>query len=162
MLLSRMIGIINLVFYSFLKSLPLYIYCAHSCRWRHFFADITFSSHLAMLIRVVSNDRTVNTAWHRKVWLKPVRLYNATIVIRFSGLSSFQNYPNNLGVIRVCLAIVVCVPVCLHFIAPSHVKSAKYIDCRTTGYVTEYWSVSGTFFLTRARWRCSVTYISAT
>ena len=61
-----------------LKSPPLYICRAHSCRWRHLFADITFSPHLAMLIRVVGSDRTVNTVWHRKLRLKPVQLYNVT------------------------------------------------------------------------------------
>ena len=113
----------------FLKSPPLYIYRTHSCRWRQFFADITFSPHLAMLIRVVGSCRTINTILHRMVRLKPVRLYNVIMVIRFGGLSSFQNCPNNFGVVRVCLA---CVPLCLHLVAPRHVNSVKYIACRTT------------------------------
>ena len=81
---------------------------------------------LAMLIRVIGSDRAVNTIWYRKARLKPVRLYNMTIVIRFGCLSSFQNCLNNLDVVRIGLAIVVCLPVCLRFGAPSHVKIAKY------------------------------------
>ena len=81
---------------------------------------------LAMLIRVIGSDRAVNTIWHRKVRLKPVRLYNVTIVIRFGCLSSFQNCPNNFDVVRIGLAIVVWLPACLRFGAPRHVKIAKY------------------------------------
>ena len=79
-----------------------------------------------MLIRVIGSDRAVNTIWHREVRLKPVRLYIVTIVIRFGCLSSFQNCPNNFDVVRIGLAIVVWLPVCLRFGAPSHVKIAKY------------------------------------
>ena len=117
---------------------------------------------LAMLIRVIGSDRAVNTIWHRKVRLKPVRLYNVTIVIRFGCLSSFQNCPNNFDVVRIGLAIVVCLPVCLRFGAPSHVKIAKYncvpfLRIRHRTLVCFWYD-----FSTRARWRCSVTYISAT
>ena len=63
---------------------------------------------------------------HCMVRLKPVRLYNVTIVIRFGGLSSFQKCPNNLGIVRVCLTIVVCLPVCLHLVATSHVRFLEY------------------------------------
>ena len=76
----------------FLKSPPLYIYCVHSCRWRHFFADIPISPHLAMLIRVIGSDRAVNTIWHRMVRLKPVQSCNVTIVISF-GCLLFSKLP---------------------------------------------------------------------
>ena len=128
MWLSGMIGIIELaILFSLKKSPPLYIcrctlVSLSSLICRH---DCNVSPHLAMVIRVVGSDRAVNTIWHGNVWFKPVRLYNVTIVIRCGGLSSFQNCPNNLSVVRLCLAIVVCVPVCLYFVAPSHVKSVK-------------------------------------
>ena len=109
MRLSDMIGIIKLVILVFLKSPPLYIYRAHSCRWRHFFADIPISPHLAMLIRVIGSDRAVNTIWHRKARLKPVRSYNVTIVIRFGCLSSFQNCLNiSMSSKSVSLSSFVC------------------------------------------------------
>ena len=101
---------------------------------------------LAMLIRVIGSDRAVNTIWHRKVRLKPVRLYNVTIVIRFGCLSSFQNCPNNFDVVRIGLAIVVWLPVCLRFGAPSTLKSRNITACRSSAYVTEHWSDSGTIF----------------
>ena len=101
---------------------------------------------LAMLIRVIGSDRAVKAIWHRKVRLKPVRLYNVTIVIIFGGLSSFQNCPNNLGVVRIGIAIVVCLSVCLRFGAPAMLKSRNITACRSSAYVTEHWSVSGTIF----------------
>ena len=109
------------------------MYSAHSCRWRHFFADITISPHLAMLIRVSGSDRAVNTIWHRKVRLKPVRLYNVTIVIRFGCLSS-SKLPQQSRCLQNrsrCRRLL---------------KSRNITACRSSGYVTEHWSVSGTIF----------------
>ena len=117
---------------------------------------------LAMLIRVIGSDRAVNTIWHRKVRLKPVRSYNVTIVIRFGCLSSFQNCPNNFDVVRIGLAIVVCLLVCLRFGAPSHVKIAKY-NCVPLLRIHHRTLVCFCYdFSTRSCWHCSVTYISAT
>ena len=146
MRLSDMIGIIKLVILVFLKSPPLYIYRAHSCRWRHFFADIPISPHLAMLIRATGSDRAVNSIWHRTVRLKPVRLYNVTIVIRFGCLSLFKTARTiSMSSESVSLSSFGCryVSVSAH---PARLKSRNITACHSSAYVTEHWSDSGTIF----------------
>ena len=94
-------------------------------------ATLKRGPQLFPLTRVVGSDRTV------------------TIVVQCDHshrIQCLQNCPNNIGFVRVCLAIVVCAPVCLRLVAPSRVKSVKYIACRSTSHVTEHCSDSGTFF----------------
>ena len=135
---------------------------AHSCRCRHLFADMI---RVRRTRHVNSRHRQRSRCQHHLASQGTAQ--TCTVVqcdyshqIRLPLL--FSKLPQQSRCLRIGIAIAVCLPVCLRFGAPSHVKIAKYncvpfLRIRHRTLICFWYD-----FSTRARWRCSVTYISAT
>ena len=131
----------------FLKSPPLYNCRAHSCRCRHLFADML---RVRRTRHVNSSHRQQSRCQHQLAshgtaqTCKVVQCDYYSHQIRLPPLFKTA-LTNTMSSESVSLASFVCryVSVSTH---PATLKSRNITACRSSGYVIEHWSVSGTIF----------------
>ena len=131
----------------FLKSPLLYICRAQPCRCRHLFADML---RVRRTRHVNSRHRQRSRRQHHLA--SQAMAQTCTVVqcdyshqIRLPLLFSKLPPTISMSSESVSLSAFVCryVSVSAH---PATLKSRNITGCRSSGYVTEHWSVSGTIF----------------